>query len=82
MTCQITTYLSHKIGPDLIICIKHLKLTCDALCFPINEPRPVPSFSLGFQLKKILPFIFVCPVLFYFPFKQKPSHLRFEVNWC
>lgn len=49
MTCQNTTYLSHKIGPDLIIWIRHLKVTCgiNALSFPINVSSPVTAFSLG-----------------------------------
>ena len=53
MTCQNTTYLSHKTWPDLIMRIKHLKVTCSfsARRSPLS---PVTSFSLGFQLRKVL----------------------------
>ena len=53
MTCQNTTYLSHKTWPDLIMRIKHLKVTCSfsARRSPLS---PVTSFSLSFQLRKLL----------------------------
>lgn len=71
MTCQHTTYLSHKIGPDLIIRIEHLKVACGvkALCFPISVSSSVTSFSLGFfKLMKILKvslfFLLLCLTFF------------------
>lgn len=87
MTCQNTTYLSHKIGPDLIIRGKHLNVTCsvNALYFPINVPSPVTSFSLGFQLMKFLEdmlFFFVPPVSCPSVLMQTPSHMRSEEYWC
>lgn len=44
-----TTYLSRKIAFDLIICTKHLKVTCAVIAF-----CPLEFFYFDFQLLKLL----------------------------
>ena len=83
MTCQITTYPSHKLGLTSLSGLSTYKLPVMLMHRALQSMRPV--------LRPLSPwvdensgsdvfFFFVGPVLLDFV-RQKTSHLRFEGNW-